>query len=183
MIARAFESFRNLIKEQFPDVDVLINWPPPHKKIKYPSLILITPSQSLMRYMPKFLLNEQRDEEVINHYNTGQWEVRLDMHYISTSLKDQSNFIDAVNSFFDQEIAEDVNISSNRVFSFGSRDFEKANISFLSWNLDQSSFNIKSGERRCIFELLLDIPNLVESRIPVIKRIESKIEIGEKVDA
>ena len=170
MLSKAYSAFFELIKNQFPNLRVLLRWPPPTQRPVFPFLVILPVSNSMERFQPRVVENNtlQNGDEV-QTIVTGQWESRVDMHYFSKDLDDEADFQTKITDFFDSLLSRDRSQSSNITFSFGTKLFERANAMLVSWTLSPDSQSIQAGERRAIAELILDIPHIITRINPIIK--------------
>ena len=191
MIDAAFSAFINRLKTEFTEVQqILLNWPGPNLKVKFPYMVVLIVSQKPEMFTPRHLKSTKDDSTdpptYRNVYVTGQWETRIDVHYLAKRGKrsDQTALIQKFTDFMQADFIAERSISPTLVLPFGTESYQKANIQILDWQLDQISANIQVGERRSIFELIMDIPRLVETAVPTIdvSRIDIDAEISENVD-
>ena len=186
MIALAFEEFISELKKSFPEVqNIHLNWPGPTVSVKFPYLVVLTAHNTVQPFTERLVKKIEGSDPEKQVYITGQFESRIDVHYLSknASLKDQTQLIQRFSDFFQYDFIKDRSMSTNsRVLCFGTEVYEKANIQLLDWQLDQASNNIQLGERRSIFELLMDTPRIVEKCLHLIGKIRLKGEIGEKTE-
>ena len=161
-MTQAFNFFVQLIKKEFPSIEVTLNWPSPNKEMKYPSMCILTNNSRIERNTPEFLLKETSGSVVTSFFKTGEWEVSLQIHYFSkrTKKSDQTLFIDKMTKVLERDFtSEKSNSPGSFVLPYGTRPFERAIVAFDSVDLDQGQM-IQEGHRRCIFNCILDIPNI-----------------------
>ena len=180
MLSQAYDAIKETIREEFEDLTVSLNWPGPNTKINYPYLSILTVSQKLDRWPPELLEKYVKDGVQTQTVVAGQWQTRIDFHLFSKDLKDQIKWIDAITSYFDNQVDGKEQVSTNKVIRFGEGGKYSLNLQYLAHDLDQSQ-KIQSGDRRTIFELIADIPHLVTNTVPIVKEIDLDAEVSESI--
>ena len=188
MINEAFSAFISKLQTSFPKPEVQeihLNWPGPKVKVNFPYLVVLTVSQEITNFTPK-LVKKNTDNSFV--YVTGEWTSRVDVHYLSRRGKadDQQQFIQKFTNLFEEGLIKDngESQSPSLVLDFGAENppapYKKTTINFLSWQLDQQASNIQLGERRSIFELVMDVPKIVQTEPGyLIKDIDLLADISE----
>ena len=178
MDARIIPALKTLLQGAFPKVRVQ-DFPKPAQAFKTPALTIIVTTSRLGRFTPK-VVEKVSDQKF--RQNVGQYETQAKLHYFAKTRKDQYDFIQKFNEFMDKAQTDDLKVSSNLVFSYGSKTYEEANVTLLdSFNLSDEHI-VKQGELRTIFDLLIDSPKIISVEVPEIKEtIIFKADIGENV--
>ena len=166
MINDAFKAFIKKLQNEFPisEVeDIHLNWPGPDTEVVFPYMVVLTVNQEVQDFTPQ-LVKKNTDGSFV--YVNGQWTSRIDVHYLSRRGRrdDQEAFIQKFTDLFQSDFIKSGgdNPTPSLILPFGTGEkYENATIHYLSWQLDQISSNIQEGERRSIFELLMDVPRIV----------------------
>lgn len=179
MIDLAHKAFLERVKLAFPEVTATyLNWQGSHIKVQYPYMVIVTVSSKLQSFIPS-VAEKINDQSSI--MNTGQWETRINIHYLSEQgkINNQSSVLQRFVDFMQGDLISGSKASASLVVPFGDENYKKCNISLLGWDLQQNSGSIRKGDRRIIFELLMDVPRLVKVDVPIIKDIIQNTEVSE----
>lgn len=162
-------------KEELENVSVTFNWPGPSMKMVYPALSLISVSNNLERWQPGFLTQETDAEGFHTFYQTGVWECRMDLHYFSkqtpgsrSQRDDQADMADKITNLMQHDFIEDESTSTGLTRHYGERRFENYSVSLTGYMFDVDA-SVQTGVRRSIFNLTLDIPEIVVNTDPIIE--------------
>ena len=182
MQTEALKSFANFIEGIFTQVKVHLNWPGPGVKVKFPYFALLLVNSHVKRWEQSYIGEHTENSETKRYYINGQIESRVDLHYFAKDgqIKDQEIKLDNIIDIFNSQFASDETGSSNLIVTFGALNL-KAAITLTDYQLFHSPDTIQSGERRIIFNLLMDTPSIVKTGLPLIRTIKTDSEIGENV--
>ena len=175
---RVIPSFNTLLKQRFPDLQVLRDFPLPNVKIRTPAIVTLTLTSRFERYTPKVV------EKVENQsfMNVGEFMTSAKLHYFAKNIQGRYKFAEAIFDWFHQDQTEDRKISSNRIVPYGVKSWENANFAIKDFEHINDAYIIKSGEIRSVYDLIIDSPKIITLSSPLIKRTEIDDEISEGVE-
>ena len=173
MMKQALDAFVKKMRTSFPEISgVLRSWPGPETQAEFPYFVLLVVTAELDKWQP-FHLGDGR-------WHTGQWEVRLDLHHLSQDGDDdnQIQVSEKFASFFDGDVVTDGHTSLDLHYGPAEQN-NVANFRLLAFNFENQPHAISKGERRTIFNLEADIPQISTLKTVPIKRIDTDIKVSE----
>ena len=181
MMKQALDAFIERVKTGFPDIsEILRSWPGPETQADYPFMVLLVVNAELDRWQPFHVVD--------GNYHTGQWEVRFDLHYLSKEGEsdNQIEVAEQMSSFFDGDLAEKGFVSLDVPFGTPAPGSTAkpytANFRLLGFNFENQPNSISKGERRTIFTLEADIPQITQAKIVPLKSVEVDAKVAENPD-
>ena len=167
----AEKSIKAFIESNFDNLRVLLQWPEPKQKARYPYIALITSRRNRQRFQTEELKREVDDEgNTTFYYSIGEWEISFDLNYFSKNQKDMDNFIERFNNFFHSTSQNSIPTRTISIpfisdptikFSFTLLDFE---------NIQPEG--LQKGSRRVLYPMRANVPDVLKEVIPVIKTAE-----------
>ena len=181
----ALKYIASWLEQQLPGVKIYLNWPGPGTKAVFPYLAVILVTSEIKRWNHQFLGSDRSPGSIKQFYSEGQWEAQVEFHYFAkrADREDQDAAINKISALFQKQFGDE-RVSSNLVLPYGAEHWEKLNLSLLDMRLVQEPSQIQAGERRAIFRLLLDVPLVAETELPLVTdaRLDDRSEVGERAD-
>lgn len=179
----AIKAFSDWFINKVPNAEMYLNWPGPHIRLKFPYFALVLVHSRITRWENQFLQSKIENSKDIQYFSNGQWESRVDLHYFSkdSELEDQNLNVEKIDEIFNSQFASDQTGSSNLIIPFGDLDGVNMSVTLVDYQLQQTPEVIQSGERRAIISLLMDIPSIVKTELPLVKTLPLDAYVGEKV--
>ena len=187
MLKKAYETIKDRIKEAFPNLQVLLNFPEPHQKIVFPYLSIQIVRSEQVHFGQEFIdsYDDPQGNKVVVH-DVGEWRVRLNLHYYDKSQDKIATFIDDFNSFFKTGVQDALAGRSITLPINPDKWYEVLNFTLLGYELDQEGFQLQKGSgRRVIFSCKASIPDLIYEKVPIMTdvKLDERSDVGENVDA
>ena len=164
MIDLALNAIKTQFSTWFPSVsDILLHWPEPDRKIKYPYISLINPLLERQVYDEKVLTvgNDPEDNSSFSVSSVGEWRGKMDAHYFDKGVKELNAFIQLFNQKFIQNpqnglAARSVNIS------YGTESYESLTLRFENYSRLSRGIGLQTGRtRQIIFHLSFSFADIV----------------------
>ena len=184
MLTTAFNSIRDEFKRHFPNLKIFLNWPTPAQRVQYPYLTIITANQNQEAWGEQYLNTINRDGKKFQVYNIGEWRCRLDISYFASPTEDLNSFIDVFNATFYTGARDNLS-NRNLIIEFGDQYYERLNLKYLSYLLEQQPYPLQTGSgRRAIFQCMASIPDLTYQEIPVMTepKLDPRSEVSVNPD-
>ena len=173
---KVFDFFRKDMKNYFSPIPVLLEFSSPNIRAKFPYIIIFLVNINRQRYIsPKFLGTERIENAVQNTFSIGDLMMTVNVQYVAEAgnIKSLYDFEDNFKNYIFKQFSAGETEARCLTLNYGQKKFEKALVYLNDTLLDQrSASNIQSGYVRIIFDLLIEMPEIITNVDPIIKRIE-----------
>lgn len=173
---KVYDFFKEDLKRTFSPTPVLLEFSTPNIRAKFPYIIIFLVNISRQRYIsPKFLDSETTDHSVKNKFCVGDLMMTVNIQYVAEAgnTKALYDFEDRFKNYIFKQFSAGETEARCLTLNYGQKKYEKALVYLNDTLLDQrSGTNIQSGYVRIIFDLLLEMPEIITNEDPIIKRIE-----------
>ena len=186
-LQKAFDFFRKDLSDYFNPIPVLLDFPKPFQRMKYPYMTLFTIRSDRNRFLNnRFLLREITTTEAINYFTAGDLLISLNLQYFAEAGKtsDLYNFQDQFTDYIHKEFTATGDGKRCLTLKYGTKSFETASVYLNSSHIDQTNGeSIKLGINRVLFDLMFEMSEIIINRQPLVKEVViERSEISETVN-
>ena len=177
-MTKAFKAIQSHFKTAFPTLRVLLNWPDPTKRIKFPYLVVIQVTQNFEHAYPKVLEKYQQQNRTIVVNRLGEIRGQLDLHYFGQNLEGLQTFLDGFLPKLKAPPDEEARILE---ISYGPKKYKTIVLRPVSYNFDQTSYPLQTGSgRRVIISCQYSLTDWVAETQNILETIRLEGTVSER---
>lgn len=174
---RALNSFLARFKAELPRLtEAILSWPSPQQSVSYPFCVLLKQSTFIQKFLADDLktFNPETGKAI---YQTGVYNMTLNLHYFYKTADDLAAAEDALAKLFNPQNPDNLGNNSFQI-QYGTEAHEIAVFRYISDSLASGQSGLRKGENRTIFAIEGEVGQFIEkSRKPM--RLELDPHISE----